>query len=193
MESNSPEYIEAIGEKDGKIVFVGSIKEAGDKFNNPNRIDLKGKTLLPGFIDPHSHFEKVSNTMGQLNISPPPVGDITEISQIMERLKQYKIENNIPDGDWIFAWGYDENLLSENRHPTSKEIDSLLPNNPVYLDHTSGHMGVANSMALKIMNVTAASKNPPGEISVDFQTLQNPTVWFKRQPCILLLVICYKY
>lgn len=162
METNSPIYAEAIAERDGKIVFVGSMDDAENTFKNPVKIDLEGKTLLPGFIDPHSHFEKVSNTMGQLNISPPPVGDVNDIPQIMDMLKQYKIDKNIPDGEWIFAWGYDENLLTEGRHPTNLEIDEVLPNNPVYLDHTSGHMGVANSMALKMMNVNAESKNPPG-------------------------------
>jgi predicted amidohydrolase YtcJ len=162
METDSPVYVEAIAEQDGKIVFTGSLKDAEDKFKNPTKVDLKGKTLLPGFIDPHSHFEKVSNTMGQLNISPPPVGEVTNIPQIMEMLKQYKMDKNIPDGEWIFAWGYDENLLEEGRHPTNKEIDEVLPNNPVYLDHTSGHMGVANSLALKMMKVNAESKNPPG-------------------------------
>jgi len=162
MQSDSPEYAEALAEENGKIVALGSLKELQESYENANMVDLKGATLLPGFIDPHSHFEKVSNTMGQLNLSPPPVGGVTKISQILEKLKAYKAENNIPDGEWIFAWGYDDNQLEERRHPNSKEIDSVLPNNPVYLDHASGHMGVANSMALKKMGVTAKSKNPEG-------------------------------
>ncbi|MCA0133315.1 amidohydrolase [Winogradskyella alexanderae] len=162
MASVTPEYAEVVVEQDGKIVFVGSMKDAEDNYVGAKKINLNGNTMLPGFIDPHSHFEKVSNTMGQLNISPPPVGEVTNIPQILEMLKRYKIEKKIPDGEWIFAWGYDENLLEEGRHPTNKEIDEVLPNNPVYLDHTSGHMGVANGMALKMMNVTSESVNPPG-------------------------------
>lgn len=162
MVSDTPDYVEAVVEQEGKIVYVGNLQDAEKNFDSASKVDLKGGTMLPGFIDPHSHFEKVSNTMGQLNISPPPVGDVTDIPQIMEMLKQYKIDKNIPDGEWIFAWGYDENLLAEGRHPTNKEIDAVLPNNPVYLDHTSGHMGVANSLALQMMNVTAESQNPPG-------------------------------
>lgn len=162
MESDAPQYVESVVEQDGRIVFAGHLEEAEKKFANSKKIDLKGSTLLPGFIDPHSHFEKVSNSMGQLDISPPPVGEVTNIPQIMEKLKAYKEENNIPDGEWIFAWGYDDNQLEEKRHPNNKEIDAVLPNNPVYLDHASGHMGVANSMALQKMNVTAESKNPEG-------------------------------
>ena len=164
MDSTSAKYVEAIVESQGKIVFVGNEKAARENFNNAQEIDLKGKTLLPGFIDPHSHFGMVSNTMGQVDLNPEPVGSVRDISDILTRIQAYKIENNIPDGQWIFGWGYDDGQLKEMRHPSKQEIDSVLPNNPVYLQHTSGHMGVANSMALKQMNVTAQTPNPPGGI-----------------------------
>lgn len=162
MESSSPIYAEAIVEQNGKIVFVGSKEQAFEKYSDAKPVDLKGKTLLPGFIDPHSHFGMVSNTMGQVDLSPAPVGNVTDIQDILTRIKAYKLENNIPDGQWIFAWGYDDGQLKEKTHPTKEQIDSVLPNNPVYLQHTSGHMGVANSMALQLMNVTAETPNPPG-------------------------------
>ncbi len=162
MATEKPQYVEALVENEGKIVFVGSLKEAEKTFEAQRKIDLKGKTLLPGFIDPHSHFANVSNAMGQVNLSPPPVGNTTNIPQLLEQIKQYKTDNNIPDGEWIFATGYDDNQLAEKRHPDRKEIDDVLPDNPVYLDHTSGHMGVANSLALKQMKVNAKTKNPPG-------------------------------
>jgi predicted amidohydrolase YtcJ len=162
MESDEPTYAEAIVEKDGRIAFVGSKKEAEEKFEDAKRIDLKGKTLLPGFIDPHSHFGMVSNTMGQVDLNPEPVGTVTNIRDIVKKVKKYKEENNIPDGEWIFGWGYDESQLDEKRHPNKMEIDTALPNNPVYLQHTSGHMGVANSMALEKMNVTKDTPNPEG-------------------------------
>lgn len=162
MESDEPTYAEAIVEKDGTIAFVGSKKEAEEKFEDAKRIDLKGKTLLPGFIDPHSHFGMVSNTMGQVDLNSAPVGNITNIKDIIEKIKKYKEEKSIPDGEWIFGWGYDESQLDEKRHPNKMEIDTALPNNPVYLQHTSGHMGVANSMALEKMNVTKDTPNPEG-------------------------------
>lgn len=61
MQSDKPIYTEAVVEQDGKIAFVGSQKEAETKFANAKKIDLKNRTLLPGFIDPHSHFGMVSN------------------------------------------------------------------------------------------------------------------------------------
>lgn len=162
MESDKPVYAEAVVEQNGKIVFAGSKKEAEAQFANAEKIDIEGKTLLPGFIDPHSHFGMVSNSMGQVDLNPPPVGTVTSIADVMEKIKKYKDDNKIADGEWIFGWGYDESQFKEKRHPNKMEIDAVLPNNPVYLQHTSGHMGVANSMALKKLNVTAASLNPEG-------------------------------
>ena len=162
MESDLPKYVEAIVVQNGKIVFVGSKSEAELKFKNSQKIDLKGKTLLPGFIDPHSHFGMVSNTMGQVDLNPEPVGTIKSIEDILQNLKNYKEKNNIPDGEWIFGWGYDNGELTEKRHPTKKDIDKVLPNNPVYLQHTSGHMGVANTLGLEALKVSAATKNPEG-------------------------------
>lgn len=162
MDSEEPAYAEALVAEEGKIIFVGDKAKAEEKYAEAEKIDLNGKTLLPGFIDPHSHFGMVSNTMGQVDLNSPPVGDIKNIADVLQKMKAYKTENNIADGEWIFGWGYDESQLAEKRHLNKTEIDSVLPNNPVYLVHTSGHMGVANSMALDKMNVSATTKNPEG-------------------------------
>lgn len=162
MEGDQPQMAEALVTQAGKIAYVGNLQEAQSKYKNAAQINLQDKTLLPSFIDPHSHFDMVSNTMGQVNLNPPPIGQVDSIPKMMQTLKDYKVDNNIADGDWIFGWGYDETQLAEGRHPTKSEIDKVLPNNPVYLQHTSGHMGVANSKALAMMNITANSKNPAG-------------------------------
>ena len=162
MEGDQPQMAEALVTQAGKIAYVGNLQEAQSKYKNAAQINLQNKTLLPSFIDPHSHFDMMSNTMGQVNLNPPPIGKVDSIPKMMQTLKDYKVDNNIADGDWIFGWGYDETQLAEGRPPTKTEIDKALPNNPVYLQHTSGHMGVANSKALAAMNITAATKNPAG-------------------------------
>lgn len=162
MEGDKPQMAEALVTQAGKIAYVGTLNDAQSKYKNAAQVNLNSKTLLPGFIDPHSHFDMVSNTMGQVNLNPPPVGKVDSIDKMITALKAYKKDNNIADGEWIYGWGYDESQLAEQRHPTKNEIDKALPNNPVYLQHTSGHMGVANSKGLKEMNVTADSKNPEG-------------------------------
>lgn len=162
MEGDKPQTPEALVTQNGKIAYVGSLQSAQAKYANAAPIDLKNQTLLPAFIDPHSHFGMVSNTMGQVNLNPPPVGNVDSIDKMLQALKQYKKDNKIADGAWIYGWGYDESQLKEGRHPTKKELDKALPNNPVYIQHTSGHMGVANSMALADMGITADSKTPEG-------------------------------
>lgn len=175
MDSEEPTYAETLVVKDGKIVFVGDKAKAEEKFADAKKIDLNGKALLPGFIDPHSHFGMVSNTMGQVDLNSPPVGDVSTIADVLQKMKTYKSENNIADGEWIFGWGYDESQLDEKRHLNKTEIDSVLPNNPVYLVHTSGHMGVANSMALEKMDVSAETKNPEGGSIERMPNSQEPT------------------
>lgn len=175
MEEDTPKYVEAVVIQNGKIVFVGSKSDAQSKFKDSKKTDLKGKTLLPGFIDPHSHFGMVSNTMGQVDLNPEPVGKIKNIDDILQNLKEYKEKNKIPDGEWIFGWGYDDGQLTEKRHPTKKDIDKVLPNNPVYLQHTSGHMGVANSLGLKELNTSSNSKDPDGGTIVRFPNSNDPT------------------
>jgi len=162
MQSSVPVYVESVVEQEGHIVYVGEKSGAIAEFPNATHIDLKSQTLLPGFIDPHSHFGMVSNSMGQVDLNPPPVGGINNIDQAVNKILKYKVDNNIPDGEWIFGWGYDDGQLTEGRHPNKNEIDAVLPNNPVYLQHTSGHMGVANSAALTKMNVSAKTPNPEG-------------------------------
>ena len=175
MEEDTPKYVEAIVTQNGKIVFVGSQSDATSKYKNSDKIDLKGKTLLPGFIDPHSHFGMVSNTMGQVDLNPEPVGKIKNIENILQNLKEYKEKKNIPDGEWIFGWGYDDGQLAEKRHPTKKDIDKVLPNNPVYLQHTSGHMGVANSLGLEKLEISANTKSPEGGNIDRFPNSSEPT------------------
>lgn len=154
--------VEALVTQAGKIAYVGNLNTAQSKYKNAAQVNLNSKTLLPGFIDPHSHFDMVSNAMGQANLNPPPVGKIDSMDKWLQALKDYKMDNNIADGEWIYGWGYDESQLKEGRHPTKADIDKVLPNNPVYLQHTSGHMGVANSKALAALNITADTKNPEG-------------------------------
>lgn len=175
MQGDTPTYVEAIVEVDGNIAFVGKLEEAASKFADAKKVDLQGKTLLPGFIDPHSHFGAVSNTMGQVDLNSPPVGDITDIEGVLNKLLKYKEANQIPDGEWIYAWGYDETQLIEKRHLNKMELDEILPNNPVYLLHTSGHMGVANSMALDIMEVTKDTPDPEGGIIERLPNSQEPS------------------
>jgi len=176
MEGDSATYAEAIAVKDGKIVFVGSKADAEKmKGDSTTMNDLQGKTLLPGFVDSHGHLADAINAAGQANISSPPVGNCSSIPDIIAELQKCKTENNIKDGEWIFGWGYDETQLSEKTPPTKVELDKAFPNNPVFIRHVSGHLGVANSLALKDGNIDKNTKDPEGGLILRMPGSTEPT------------------
>lgn len=163
MEGDSANYVEAVGIKDGKIVFTGSKADA-EKMKGDSTVmnDLQGKTMLPGFIDSHSHLADAINIAGQANISSPPVANCKSIADIIAALQKCKEDNNIKDGEWIFGWGYDETQLDEKRPPNKLDLDKAFPKNPVFIRHVSGHLGVANSLALADGKIDKNTKNPAG-------------------------------
>ncbi len=154
--------VEALAIKDGKIVAVGKTSELS-KFKGKSTVvvDLKGKTMTPGFIDGHSHFVGLSRATA-VDLSPPPVGNVTKIADIIAILKRVQKERNIQPGQWITATRYDPDQLEEGRHPTKEDLDEAFPDNPVSIGHVSAHMSVVNSYALRISNITSTTKSPAG-------------------------------
>jgi predicted amidohydrolase YtcJ len=167
---------QAVAVKDGNILAVGSVREI-NKFKGPKTVvaDLNGKTLIPGFIDGHSHFAGSLAKFESANISSPPVGNVTKIADIVRELQQFKKDNNIKDGEWIKAWGYDPDQLQEKRHPEKEDMDAAFPNNPVILTHASGHMLVVNSYALKISGIDSTTRDPEGGVIVRKKGSKEPT------------------
>lgn len=163
MEGSTPEYVEAVAIKSGKIIFVGS-KKSSDKFRSKNTImiDLKGKTLMPGFVDGHAHITSYADEKLNANLSPYPMGNVSNIKDIILELQKIKIANKLSDTDLIQGSGYDQNFLEEKRHPTAAELDQAFPTNPVILKHASGHMIVCNSAAFKMVGITKDTPNPVG-------------------------------
>lgn len=150
--------VQAILIEDNIIKKVGTLEDLRQYKDNDTQIyDLQGKTMMPSFIDAHSHFSGVANHFLKVNLE-----GCTSFSKIQEKLLQYKKEKSIPDNEWIIAEGYDHNTLEEKEHPTKECIEQVLPNNPVVLQHKSGHMGVFNSKALTMLDVTENTKQIEG-------------------------------
>lgn len=159
-ENNS--VAEAVAIKHGKILAVGMTNEINKyKGNNTVVVNLNDQTMTPGFIDGHSHFVSLLRSK-IVDLSPPPVGKIKNIADIISVLKKIQKDNGIKSGQWVTATRYDQNQLEEGRHPTKEDLDIAFPDNPVSISHVSGHMSVVNSYALKISGVTAATENPAG-------------------------------
>lgn len=142
--------IEAILIENEKIKNIGTKEEILKlKDKDTKIIDLEGKTMMPAFIDSHSHFFAVANNLLQVSLE-----NCRTIKEIQNELLKYKNENNIEEGKWIIACGYDHNMLAEKRHITKKEIDEINSNNPIIIHHKSGHNGVLNSKGLEWLNIT---------------------------------------
>lgn len=132
-------------------------KHAIDIREQTSIVDLKGKTLHPGFIDTHNHILMYSQMRNQVNCSTPPNKTIQDILEaIGKRAKE------IPDGEWVQGYGYDDTLLYEKRHPTCFDLDKVSPNNPVIIKHISGHLAAVNTQALHLADLHEDISDPPG-------------------------------
>ncbi|MEI7573214.1 MAG: amidohydrolase family protein, partial [Phenylobacterium sp.] len=163
LAGDAPAYVEALAVKDGKIVAAGTQAEARKAAGPGARtVDLKGGVLLPGFIDAHSHLLNYADSLVQANLNPPPVGGVSSVADIVGELKRLKDSLKAGPGVLLVGQGYDQDFLAEKRHPTAAELDAAFPDNPVILVHTSGHMLVANSAAIRKAGITAATADPVG-------------------------------
>lgn len=167
---------EAVAVKDGKILMVGARADL-EKFHKGSTtvmIDLSGKTLLPAFIDAHSHYINSLTVANQVNVYPPPAGPGKDVPSIIAALEQYRNEHKIPNGEMIAAYGYDENVMPAGHQLNRDDLDKAFPDNPVIVGHVSMHGGVLNSLALKKFGYSAAIKTPPGGVIVRKPGTQEP-------------------
>ncbi len=167
MEGDSAVYAEAVVVKNGKIAFVGSkdeaMKAAGD---DHQMIDLEGKTLLPGFLDAHSHYINSLSVASQCKLYAPPSGPAKDVESIIAALKEFAKQRNIPKGELIMGYGYDDNVMPNGRLLNRDDLDQAFPDNPVRIEHVSMHGAVLNSLALKKYGYSAETKTPPGGVIV---------------------------
>jgi len=167
MEGNSATYAEAIAVKDGKIVFVG-LKADAEKMKGDSTAmhDLQGKTLLPGFLDAHSHYINSLLVANQCNLYAPPSGTARDVGSIIAALKAFAESRKIPAGEEIIGYGYDDSVMPDGKLLNRDDLDAAFPDNPVRVDHVSMHGTVLNSLALKKYGYSADTKTPPGGVIV---------------------------
>jgi len=157
---------EAVAIAGGQIIGVGGRAEIEARFAGPatERLDLAGRTLLPGFIDPHSHIAQYVLTWGTPVLSPPPVGTVRSIPDIIKLLRDDIARRKIPAGETVFAMGYDDSLLAEARHPNRADLDQVSTAHPVIIIHASGHLVATNSAALAAAGIMRETKAPEGGV-----------------------------
>jgi predicted amidohydrolase YtcJ len=168
--------VEALAVKDGKILAVGTRAEIErvHKGRATAMVDLAGKALLPGFIDPHSHYYSSLTVANQANVSAPPAGPAQGIPGILSELKQFRDQHHVAKGELIQAYGYDENNMPNGVGLSRNDLDRDFPDNPVLVGHVSMHGAVLNSAAMKKYGISARTKTPPGGIILRKPGTQEP-------------------
>jgi predicted amidohydrolase YtcJ len=146
------EFVTAFTTADGKIVWIGDAAEVD------GAVGLEGKTVLPGFVDVHTHPTYVAMTIHAVPCTVPVVNDIPDM---IEALKTHPSFGKGPN-DWIEGWGYDESKLAERRTPTTEDLDKVSTTQPVYVLRSDCHSGICNTRALEIAGVTRETPDPEG-------------------------------
>ncbi len=158
---------EAIAERDGQIIAVGSQAEVMKlRGADTQLIDLHGRALLPGFVDAHGHVVMGGLQALSANLLARPDGDVVDIASLQQTLRDWVAANQevVRKIQLIVGFGYDNAQLKELLHPSRDDLDAVSTEYPILIIHQSGHLAVLNSKALEIAGISAASKNPEGGV-----------------------------
>jgi predicted amidohydrolase YtcJ len=168
--------VEALAVRNGRIAFAGSSSAARAYIGEKTEvIDLAGRTATPGLIDTHVHFSEPSDTLD--------LGDARSMNDVITKVREWAAK--VPAGEWVRGSGWDEGKLAERRYITAADLDEAAPDHPVYLTHTTGHYGVANTLAMKLSGVNKDTKDPPGG-TIDRDAAGNPTGVMKERATSLI-------
>lgn len=167
VNENQP-LAQAVVVQDSKIIFVGSDDDAKKIIDkNTDVVDLNGKLMLPGFNDNHVHF--LTGGFYLLGIDLRPANSTSEFKQILkDYAKRYP-------GKWITGGYWDHEKWEVKDLPSKEMIDEVVSDQPVFVERLDGHMGVANSYALKLAGITKETENPDGGLIVKDPKTGEPT------------------
>ncbi len=163
MDADNPSPAALVVNDSGRVHVVGSFARCeAAAGRNAQRIDLAGRTLIPGFNDAHVHVWKVGLLLTvQVDVRQGLARDMESIqSRFRERAER------LPAGTWIIGRGYNEATLPEKRHPTRHDLDAVSKTHPIVLTRTCGHMKVVNTLALQMAGITLDTPEPQGGVIV---------------------------
>ena len=148
----------AVAIKDGRFLRVGGDPEIkGFAGGKTETINLKGRTIAPGFIDSHQHLSEYGTNLLQIDCSPKKCRSIAQIQQTVLKETQRQ-----PPGEWIRGVGYDDTKMADQRTLDRRDLDEVAPVHPVFIQQVSGHWAVVNSKALEVGSVREDTPDPKG-------------------------------
>ncbi len=153
-ETDNPECVVT---QNDTIIYTGSLNIAKGKYPDADMVNLKKCTLMPAFIDAHSHFFQTAQSINMCDLS-----ETGSFEDVKNTLKRYITDNKLTEDDMVFASGYDHNFLLEHTHPDKRLLDEVSKTIPIYISHVSGHMGVANQALLNLAGITDSTPDPDG-------------------------------
>lgn len=148
---------EAFAVKDGKIIEVGTNRKIQKRYSSGNIIDARGMAVCPGFIDAHAHFVGYGRSLSEVNLY-----DCKTWEETVERVRAFEKEH--PSESWIRGRGWDQNKWPNHVFPDNTALNELFPRKPVLLQRVDGHAAIANSKALELAGITAATEINGGAI-----------------------------
>lgn len=152
--------VESFCVRNGKFTAVGTNEEI-KKIAAPDEeiIDLAGKTVVPGLNDAHMHFLNYAVMKDRVELS-----SLRSIQDMINVSKDYIKTREISESSWVISMGWNQNLFDEKRLPNRYDLDEISGSNPIFFSRICGHIGVANSKAMEILNINKDTPNPEGGI-----------------------------
>jgi len=176
-------WAEAMAVADGKITCIGKMAhvllDCGGSQQSAETVHLNDKLVMPGFNDAHVHLGGAG--ADALAVQLRGVASPEEMQKrVAEAVAHHK------EGEWITGGGWDHTLWPDKRFPNRQQLDTVAPKNPVILTHISGHVAVANSLALKKAEIDKSTPNPPGG-EIEHDGLGEPTGMLKEAAAMALV------
>jgi len=155
--TNDPQHpwAEAIAVRDGKLLCVGTPLECGVNAADADTVELQGHFVMPGFNDAHVHLGS-----GGEDLLAVRLNGADSVAELQKRVATAAASRK--PGEWITGNGWDHTLWPDKKFPDRQLLDQVSPQNPVFLLHVSGHVAVANSLALQLAGVAKGTPNPSG-------------------------------
>jgi len=187
MYTNDPAspWAEAMAVADGKITCIGKMAhvllDCGGSQQGAETVSLEDHFVMPGFNDAHVHLGGAGSDA--LAVQLRGVASPEEMQKLIaEAVAHHK------EGEWITGGGWDHTLWPDKRFPNRQQLDTVAPKNPVILTHISGHVAVANSLALKKAEIDKSTPNPPGG-EIEHDGLGEPTGMLKEAAAMALVKV----